>query len=295
MATIVIAGATGFVGRAVAEHFRSRGTRTIALVRSIERARTLLGDGVELATWNELERAIAEADTVVNLAGENIAAGRWTKRRRALLRSSRIEPTQRIAQAIASARARPRVLVNASAVGYYGNRGDELLTEDSAKGDGFLSDLCAEWEATAQEAERYCRVVRLRLGVVLGRGGGMLGKVEPIVKAVGAIVPGSGRQWLSWIALRDVVGAVEWLVEHETIGGAVNVTAPQPAMMADFMRTLARLHRRPVWGRVPEPVLRLALGEMASTLTDSTRAIPARLLDAGFRFLHAELPSALRT
>lgn len=295
MATIVIAGATGFVGRAVAEHFRSRGTRTIALVRSIERARTLLGDGVELATWNELERAIAEADTVVNLAGENIAAGRWTKRRRALLRSSRIEPTQRIAQAIASARARPRVLVNASAVGYYGNRSDELLTEDSAKGDGFLSDLCAEWEATAQEAERYCRVVRLRLGVVLGRGGGMLGKVEPIVKAVGAIVPGSGRQWLSWIALRDVVGAVEWLVEHETIGGAVNVTAPQPAMMADFMRTLARLHRRPVWGRVPEPVLRLALGEMASTLTDSTRAIPARLLDAGFRFLHAELPSALRT
>lgn len=295
MATIVIAGATGFVGRAVAEHFRSRGTRTIALVRSIERARTLLGDGVELATWNELERAIAEADTVVNLAGENIAAGRWTKRRRALLRSSRIEPTQRIAQAIASARARPRVLVNASAVGYYGNRSDELLTEDSAKGDGFLSDLCAEWEATAQEAERYCRVVRLRLGVVLGRGGGMLGKVEPIVKAVGAIVPGSGQQWLSWIALRDVVGAVEWLVEHETIAGVVNVTAPQPATMADFMRTLARLHRRPVWGRVPEPVLRLALGEMASTLTDSTRAIPARLLDAGFRFLHAELPSALRT
>ncbi len=294
MATVVIAGATGFLGRTLVQTLRQRGDRVVAVVRNTAHARQRFGSSAELAGWDDrLATVIAGADAVVNFCGENIAGGRWTQRRKAILRSSRLEPTRRLVEAIAAAEPAPRVLINASAVGYYGNRGDELLSDDSPKGIGFLSDLCAAWEDTACQAEPFCRVVRLRIGVVLGSGGGMLGKLEPIVSTVGAIIPGSGRQWLSWVALADVMRAIEWIIERDSIAGALNIVAPQPVTMATFMRTLARRYHRPVYGRVPELVLRLVLGEMACTLTDSTRAYPGRLLSAGFEFMHTDLPSAL--
>ncbi|GIV54925.1 MAG: epimerase [Candidatus Kapaibacterium sp.] len=297
--TVVIAGATGFIGRALVEQCIQRGLRVVAIVRDAERARRVLGggggDAIALLTWkDDLGRAVAAADTVINLCGENVAAGRWTAKRKAILRSSRLGPTTQLVRAIAAAPVAPRVLINASAVGYYGNRDLETLTEDSSKGSGFLADLCAEWEEAAQGAEPYCRVVRLRLGVVLGAGGGMLGKLGPIVATVGAIIPGSGRQWLSWVALTDVLRVIEWVRTHGMMTGPLNVTSPEPVPMADFMRVLAHQYRRPVWGRLPEPLLRLALGQMATTLTDSIRAVPARLMAEGFSFDAVDLASALR-
>ncbi|MCX7929846.1 MAG: TIGR01777 family oxidoreductase [Chlorobi bacterium] len=293
MTTILVAGATGFLGRATIAHLSSRGYRTIALVRDLERAHRVLGRDVESITWDDVERAVSSADAVVNFSGENIAAARWSAPRKAVLYSSRIEPTRRLVQAIGTAATKPRVLLNASAVGYYGSRDDEILTENSPKGNGFLADLCAVWENAARQAESYCRVVRLRFGVVIGRDGGMLARLEPIVKTVGAVVPGSGRQWQSWVALADAVSAIAWLLNRDSIAGAVNITAPQPVTIEELIRTLARIHHRPVWFHIPEQVLRLALGQMAQTLTDSTRVLPARLLEAGFHFEHAVVESAL--
>lgn len=291
--TVLIAGATGFLGRAVVQHMRQRGDHVRALVRSQDRARQALGDGIELWRWENVAGAVDGAGVVINFSGENVAAGRWTPARKARILSSRIEPTTALVSAITGATNRPRVLLNASAVGYYGNRGDERLTDDSSKGQGFLADVCERWEEAARAAEPYCRVVRLRFGVVLGTGGGMLARLLPIVSTVGAIIPGSGRQWLPWVAIDDVVGVIEWLVTHSDLAGAINVVAPAPVTMAEFMETLARHCGRRVWGRVPEPLLRIFLGQMARTLTDSTRALPARLQDAGYQFAYTELAAAL--
>mgnify|MGYP005835612965 FL=1 len=287
---IHVVGATGFLGRAVVEHLVGQGEDVVAIVRDLGKAGTLLGSTVRLVDWIVLDRGVLEgSDAVINFAGASIASGRWTSHRKRELRSSRIEPTQRIVEAIARCNKPPRVLLNASAVGYYGHRGDEILTERSSKGDGFLADLCAEWEAAACQAEPYCRVVRMRLGVVLGQGGGMLAQLAPIVSRLGAVIPGTGKQWLSWISLTDVCRAIGWLIEQERVGGAVNLVAPEPVTMETFMQALAEFYHRPVWFRVPEVVLRLALGQMSTTLTDSTRAIPACLQQGGFDFHHGRI------
>jgi len=282
---ILVVGATGFLGRAVVEYFDKQGADVLAIVRDLGSARTLLGSTVQLVDWTVLDSSVLEgSDAVINFAGASIAKGRWTERRKRQLHSSRVEPTRRIVEVIAQCTRPPRVLLNASAVGYYGHRGDEILTERSTKGEGFLADLCAEWEAAACQAEPYCRVVRMRLGVVLGQGGGMLAQLVPIVSRLGAVIPGTGKQWVSWISQMDVSRATAWLIEQENISGAVNLVAPEPVTMETFMRSLAEFYHRPVWFRVPEVVLRLVLGQMATTLTDSTRAIPACLQQGGFDF-----------
>ncbi len=287
---ILVVGATGFLGRAVVEYFDKQGADVLAIVRDLGKAMTLLRSTVRLVDWNVFDSSVLEeSDAVLNFAGASIAQGRWTERRKRQLRSSRVEPTRRIVEVIAQCTRPPRVLLNASAVGYYGNRGDEILTERSSKGEGFLADLCAEWEGVACQAEPYCRVVRMRLGVVLGHGGGMLAQLVPIVSRLGAVIPGRGTQWLSWISLTDVCRSLMWLIEQENISGAVNLVAPEPVTMESFMRSLAEFYRRPVWFRVPEVVLRLALGQMATTLTDSIRAIPARLQQDGFDFRDGNL------
>ncbi|GIV55816.1 MAG: epimerase [Candidatus Kapaibacterium sp.] len=282
---ILVVGATGFLGRAVVEYFDKQGADVVAIVRDLGKAKTLLGSTVQLVDWTVLDTDTLEgSDAVINFTGASIANRRWTERRKRQLRSSRIEPTRRIVEMIARCTRPPRALLNASAVGYYGHRGDEILTERSSKGDGFLADLCAEWEVAACQAEPYCRVIRMRLGVVLGQGGGMLARLVPIVSRLGAVIPGTGTQWLSWISQMDVCRAIAWLIKQEHISGAVNLVAPEPVTMETFMRTLAQFHHRPVFFRVPNVILRLALGEMATTLTDSTRAIPAYLQQGGFDF-----------
>lgn len=281
---VLIAGASGFIGRAVVHRCLKAGIEVSAVVRDTGRAAGLFDGAVQLISWKDLDRGMTDAEAVLNFSGANIAARRWTAQRKAELRASRIETTRQIVTAIARSQTPPRVFLNASAVGYYGDRGDEVLTEKSSPGSGFLAELCQEWEATAQTATPYCRVVCMRFGVVLGPGGGMVGKLMPMISTVGATIPGSGHQWVSWIAMEDVLSAVEWLLTHEEVAGAVNLVAPEPVTMEILMRTFAQACRRPVWFRVPVIVLRSVLGEMATTLTDSIRALPYRLQEGGFDF-----------
>jgi hypothetical protein len=233
----------------------------------------------------------------VNLAGASIAGGRWTAERKVVLRSSRVETTQALVTALAKMNARPSVLVSASAIGYYGSRGDELLTEESAAGSDFLAGLAREWEGEALKAEALgIRVVRARLGIILGRDGGALAKMLlPFKLGAGGRI-GKGQQWMSWVTLADTVGILRYAIENRAIRGALNVVAPQPVRNAEFTKELARALRRPAVFPAPAFVLRLAMGEMADALLlASQRVAPQRLVQLGYRFLHEDLTLALKS
>jgi uncharacterized protein len=249
--------------------------------------------------WNpatgELGGAGVGADAVVNLAGASIAGGRWTKERKALLHSSRIDTTRALVNALAKMNARPRVLVSASAIGIYGDRGEEVLTEESKPGTDFLAGLAREWEAEALKAEALgIRVVLARFGIILARQGGALAKMLLPFKLGAGGRLGSGRQWMSWIALEDVVGIVRFAIENGSVRGAVNVVAPGAVQNAEFTKALAKAVHRPALFPAPAFALRLMLGEMADALLlSSQRVAPQRLQQLGFRFQRADLPSAL--
>jgi hypothetical protein len=231
---------------------------------------------------------------VVNLAGEPIAGKRWTRAQKTRLRSSRIDTTRTIVQAIADAQRKPRLLLNASAVGYYGPRGDEEVSETEPPGNDFLAGLCREWEAEALRAEPHgVAVVRLRTGIVLGKGGGALAKMIPPFKLFVGGPLGSGRQWMPWIHLDDEVGLIEHLLAPGA-GGTVNATAPEPARMKEFCAALGNALGRPSWAPVPGFVLRAAFGEMADVLLTGQRAVPAEAQRRGYRFRFPTLPEALR-
>ena len=240
-----------------------------------------------------LVAAVNGADAVVNLAGEPIAGKRWTRAQKARLRSSRIDTTRTIVEAIADVQHKPKILLNASAVGYYGPRGDETVTEAEPAGGDFLAGLCREWEAEALRAEPHgVAVVRLRTGIVLGRGGGALAKMIPPFKFFIGGTLGSGRQWMPWIHLKDEVGIIEHLLAAG-VGGAVNAAAPEPVRMKEFCATLGKTLGRPSWAPVPAFVLRLALGEMADVLLTGQRAVPAEAERRGYRFQYPTLRGAL--
>jgi uncharacterized protein (TIGR01777 family) len=242
-------------------------------------------------------RALAGVDAVVNLAGESIAAWRWTATKKARIRASRVEGTALIARTLAALAPRPRVLVNASAVGYYGDRGDEPLDETSPPGDGFLAETCRAWEAATEPARRAgLRVVRLRIGVVIDARGGVLARMAlPFRLGLGGRL-GSGRQFTSWIALADLIGVIERALADGELAGPLNAVAPHPVRNADLTRALARVLRRPARLAVPAPVIRGLLGEMGEELLlASTRALPRRLESLGFRFALPEIEAALRT
>ncbi|MGC2673988.1 MAG: TIGR01777 family oxidoreductase, partial [Candidatus Acidiferrum sp.] len=255
-------------------------------------------DGFQVA-WNpatgELGGAAVGADAVVNLAGASIAGGRWTIERKAELRSSRIDTTRALVTALAKMNARPRVLVSASATGFYGNRGEELLTEDSSPGNDFLSNLAEEWEAEALKAEALAiRVVLARFGIILARDGGALPKIVLPFRFFAGGKIGTGKQWMSWIALDDVIEILRLALERGEIRGPINVVSPQPVQNAEFTKTLATAMRRPALFPAPAFALRLALGEMADALLlSSQRVLPQKLQNLGYRFLHADLKSAL--
>jgi hypothetical protein len=231
---------------------------------------------------------------VIHLAGETIA-GRWTAAKKKAIRESRVLGTRHMAAALAGAPSPPRVFICASAIGYYGNRGDELLTEDSPPGQGFLAEACREWEAATQIAPHAgIRTVNLRLGLVLSPKGGALGKMlTPFKLGLGGKI-GSGQQWWSWIHIDDIVGAVHHILHNNSLTGPVNLTAPNPARNAEFTRELASMLRRPAFFHVPEFTLRLAFGEMADeTLLSSARAVPARLRATGYEFRFPTLRGSL--
>lgn len=235
-------------------------------------------------------------DAVVHLAGENLASGRWTAARKQRLRSSRLESTRALSEALARLTHLPQVLLSASAVGYYGNRADHVLMEASPPGTGFLAELCQAWEAaTAPAGQAGIRVVHLRFGIILSSEGGALSRMLPPFRwGVGGKL-GSGRQFWSWIALEDAIQAILHALVREDVSGPLNVVSPQPVTNDEFTRTLGRVLHRPTWFAVPAAVLRMALGEMADeALLSSARVHPERLVASGFQFKQPELEAALR-
>lgn len=302
---IVTVGATGFVGSHLLKALSSSsgsGTphQITVLSRDPDRTRDRVPSGLQLLRWDPLteavpERALDGADAVINLAGDNVAEGRWTPAKKKRLVDSRILTTRGIVDAIGDCEARPRILVNASAIGFYGPRGDEELGEQSAAGDDFLSGLCQQWEAEASRAtEIGVRTVLLRIGIVLGVGGGALKKMLlPFRLGAGGPI-GSGRQWMSWIHIDDMVGLILHALSTENLTGPVNATAPQPATNRKFSSTLGRVLRRPAFLPAPGFALRLALGEFADILIEGQKVLPAKAEASGYEFRHPELEEALR-
>jgi uncharacterized protein (TIGR01777 family) len=240
--------------------------------------------------------ALEGIDAVVHLAGENVAGGRWTPEVKARILESRRRGTRLLSESLAQLHSRPRVLVSASAIGFYGDRGDETLREDSEAGTGFLADVCREWEAaTAAAADAGIRVVHLRIGVVLSAAGGALAKLLPPFQVGAGGRVGSGAQYMSWIALDDLLGAVLHALRTESLQGALNATAPAPVTNQEFTTVLGRVLGRPTLVPVPAVAARLAFGEMAdAVLLASQRVEPARLAATRYTFRFSDLESALR-
>ncbi|MGO9641026.1 MAG: TIGR01777 family oxidoreductase [Candidatus Acidiferrales bacterium] len=294
---ILISGSSGLIGTAVADALVRHGHTVQRLVRPASKSRADLGGVRWDPASGELEAAAAEgAEAVVNLAGASIGEGRWTAARKQLLRSSRTESTRNLIGALGKLQKPPRVFVSASAVGYFGDRGDEELTEESIAGGDFLATLCKDWENEAAAAANFgARTVCTRFGIVLARGGGALPRmVLPFKLGVGGRL-GSGKQWMSWATLAEVANIVKFVLENESFSGAVNAVAPQPVRNAEFTKTLASVLHRPAIFPAPAFALKLALGEMAQgLLLSGQRVLPARLLAAGYRFQTTDLRAALR-
>jgi len=291
MDRILISGASGPIGRALVASFEPQGTRIVRLVRGTAK-------GADQISWNPLSAVPAEDvtgfDAVIHMAGESVV-GRWTDEKKKAIRESRIQGTRNLASALTKASGRPRVFICASAVGFYGDRGDELLTEESAAGSGFAADLGRDWEAASRiAAEAGIRTVNLRLGLVLCRKGGALEKMLlPFKLGLGGRL-GPGTEWWSWIHLDDIVGAVHHIIRSESLSGPVNLVSPNPVPNKEFTRVLAAVLRRPALFPIPSFAARLAFGEMAQELMlTSQRVVPEKLTSSGYAFRFRDLRAAL--
>jgi uncharacterized protein len=294
---ILLTGSSGLVGASLVRSLREKQISTILLRRQTGKIKN------NEAIWDpyaaepvKSPETLEGITAAVHLSGANIAAQRWTSSYKRELRDSRVIPTRSLATLLAGLRSKPSVLISASAVGIYGDRGDELLTETSSPGSGFLADLCLDWEKAAQPAiDAGIRVVHLRFGVALSAEGGALARMLPIFRAgVGGRL-GSGKQWMSWIALHDVVRVIEFALQTTSLSGPVNLVAPNPVTNAEFTSVLGRVLQRPTVIPAPAVALRLALGEMADeAILASERVAPARLKAAGFVFEYPELEACLR-
>lgn len=298
---VLISGSTGFVGTALVEKLSGEGHTVARLVRrGTQRMAAAAGREVQEVRWDpvagDFDAAAAEgANALVHLAGASIAGGRWNAARKQLLRTSRVDATRHLIGALAKLQRPPGVIVAASAIGFYGNRGEESLTEASAPGNDFLAGLCREWEAeAARGAEFGARVVHARFGIILAEDGGALPRMAmPIKLGVGGRL-GSGRQWMSWATLEEATRIVEFALASPALAGPVNVVAPNPARNGEFTKVLARTLHRPALFPAPEFALRLALGEMADALLlISQKVMPSKLLAAGYSFVQPDLAAAL--
>ena len=290
---VAISGSSGLVGSALARAFKARGSDVRRIVRNAPTSDADISWDTRHDTIDAAK--LAGVDAVIHLAGENLAQ-RWTTAARKRIRDSRVDGTLALARALASLDAKPRVLLSGSAIGIYGNRGDEILDETSSLGNDFLAEVCKAWEAaTTPASDAGIRVVLLRTGVVLSREGGALAKMLlPFRLGVGGRL-GSGSQWMSWISIDDYPRVVSFLLSDEKISGAVNLVAPNPVTNKEFSATLARVLGRPSVFGVPKFALELAFGDMADdTVLASQRVLPRRVLEAGFDFQHSTIESALR-
>jgi uncharacterized protein (TIGR01777 family) len=292
---ITVTGATGFIGARLVRKLPQSGHSVYALGR--ERSR-ILPAAVRFSPWNSTENepppeSLAIADAVVHLAGEPVAQ-RWTPEAKQRIRSSRVDGTRNLVNALSKLSRRPSVLVCASAIGYYGSRGDEVLTETSSPGRDFLAQVVVDWEQAAQKAETFgIRVAPLRFGVVLGRDGGALAKMLPPFRLGLGGRLASGQQWMSWIHVDDVIGLIRFALENSTIHGPMNATAPQPITNVEFTKELATALHRPAILPVPSFALKFLFGEMAEVILGSQRVIPQAARSAGFQFEYPELRPAL--
>ena len=290
---VLITGASGLIGTALQKSFKEKGYEMLLAGRGEPKAANEI-------QW-DAEHGFAEpdrlegVDAVVHLAGESISALRWTDDKKKAIRDSRIHGTHSVVEAIANMKQKPKVFVSASAVGYYGDRGDEPLTETSRPGDTFLSDVSKEWETESRRAEDSgVRTVLLRNGIVLSKDGGALATMlTPFKFGVGGVI-GSGQQWMSWISLDDVVAIVNYAIENEHVRGAINAVSPNPVTNEEFTKTMGEVLYRPTFIPLPEFAVNFVLGEMGDALLlDSTRVIPKRLEEAGFEFKFPNLKQAL--
>ncbi len=320
---IVLAGGTGFIGRALRARLLEAGHELVVLTRRAgagenEHEKFIPWDGKGPGDW---VACLDGADAVINLAGENIAAKRWTPSRKQEILESRINATRAIVQAINAVRHKPSLLINASAVGYYGpcprssrkadkdrpnfqnleidkywdgDDPDLELTEKSPQGEGFLAETCARWEAEARKAEPLgVRVILARLGPVLGENGGMLAKMLPPFRYFLGAPLGTGRQWIPWVHRDDVTESFLFLLGRQDLSGSVNIVAGAPVTLNEFCRALAKVLRRPCWPPVPSFFLRMLMGEMAAIVLSSQKVMPERLLNAGYRPRHRDLAAAI--
>jgi len=294
---VILAGGSGLIGRALAGELVRAGAEVVILTRSAgdrdlpAGTRAVRWDGRSATGW---AGKCEGAEAIVNLAGENVADGRWNAARKRRLESSRVEPTRALVEAVAAARVPPRALLQGSAVGFYGDGGETVLDESSPRGDGFLPALSERWETASAPVEALgVRRVLLRTGVVLARDGGALAKMLPPFRLGLGGPLGGGRQWFPWIHLADVVGAIRFLIERRDLAGAFNLVAPEPVRQGELARALGRALRRPAIVPVPGALLGLAVGEMAEVLLASQRVVPPRLIGQGYRFAYSDLDAAL--
>jgi uncharacterized protein len=294
---VIVTGGTGFIGPKLCERLVAKGHDVIALTRDASRSRDHVHPKVRVVSWAEgaaWEGFVDGAGALVNLAGETIAQ-RWTASAKVRLRTSRLDAAARLRDAVERAGKKPEVLVNASAVGFYGPHGDEILDESAPPGDDFLARLCVDWESAARALEPLgLRVAMLRTGVVLGADGGALAKMLPPFRAFAGGPLGSGTQWMSWIHGSDLVEMYLWAIENPAVAGPVNATAPNPVTMRDFAKSLGKALHRPSFMPAPAAAIRLALGEMATVVLEGQRVVPRKALDLGFRFRFTDVLAALK-
>lgn len=293
---ILISGASGLVGTHLIPTLIAKGHKVFKLVRKTPKS----PDEIEWDSekgFSETEQAKLENfDAVIHLAGDNVASENWSDEKKRKIKESRTVGTRVLVDALRKTNNPPKIFVSASAIGFYGDRKDEVLTEDSAKGTGFLSEVCDEWETESQKAKDFgARVILPRIGVVLAKDGGALEKMlTPFKFGVGGVV-GSGRQWMSWIALDDLIKIFHFALDNNDLSGAVNGTAPNPATNEEFTKTLGKVLNRPTFMPIPEFAIKLIFGEMGETLLlQGARVLPKRLQEAGFKFDYENLETAMK-
>ncbi len=293
-----IVGATGFIGVPLCHELKQDGWKVTVLARNANSAEKALGPGYNIVSWTPdmdiPKGTLEDADVVINLAGESIGKGRWTNEKKKKILESRINTTSKLVDAIKRLDKRPGVLINASAVGYYGPRGDETLCENEKVGNDFLAGVCKAWEEESLKAKRLrVRVVPIRIGVVLGDGGVLRRMITPFKLFAGGNL-GSGKQWFSWIHRDDLIGIIKYVARKQSINGPVNATSPRPVTIGEFTKALGRVLHRPSWFPIPGAFLKMGLGEASVMVLKGQRVLPCKLLESGYEFKFESLEDALK-
>ena len=295
---VLIFGGTGFVGRNLTRELLENRYQVYIVTRNPQKTANCLGNEIQVIEWDNISplssiKKLEQIDVVINLAGESIGNRRWTNSVKEEIIVSRIRTTDAIVTAINNGTIQPRVLINASAVGYYGPREDEEITESEEVGQDFLAQVCRDWENEAYKVQsNFTRVVTIRIGVVLGKEGALNRMAMPFKFYIGGPL-GKGNQWLSWIHIQDLSSMVRFIIEHQELTGPINAVSPNPVRMRDFSKILGKVLNRPSWLPVPEILLKIALGQMAEMLLHGQRAVPMKILNANFEYRFSNLKAAL--